>query len=181
MSYVNCYVLGQDVCVRLDYNATYGIVASEALRIACIRQTHSNPQRDISLLSSAYRLLSVIDGVTRMTHSLADDVDISALNKGELHVIVQGHFSTLSDHLLRHIAGYFSFTPNGTGTLQKLSRKFRKMFQSDLVWRNVITSYPFEGAGCDGTDEEEWCTYRITHGLPRYVLFIFDQRSIFLP
>ena len=167
LSYVNCHVLGHEVCVRLDYNATYGIVASEALRIACLRQTQSNPHRDLAVLSAAYRLLHVVDGTTHARYSLAGDVHVAAVNGRYLYVVVEGHFPTLPDHLLRHIAGYFSYHPAGMATLQKLTRKFRKMFQSDLVWRNVVTSYAFEGAGCDGTDEEEWCSYRVTHGLPR--------------
>ena len=64
-----------------------------------------------------------------------------------IHVVVEGTLSNLPNHLLILIAGFYSYSPKGMATLQKLSSKFKKLFQSDEVWQHVSNRYPYEGAG----------------------------------
>ena len=152
-------VLGDEFCVRLDPFATFGVVASEGLRIYLARRRGVGICRDL-------RIVYVKSGKGKR-HELADDVQ-SHHSTSVLTVVLEGKLPRMSDSDLIRIAEFYSVSADGMSTLQKLSRRFRRLFSSDVVWRNVAVTYPFEGAGSSGTDEEEWWAYRQLHTLPRF-------------
>jgi hypothetical protein len=151
-------VLGENVCVHLAPFATFGVVASEGLRVYLARRS-KGCRRDL-------RILYVRSGHGKR-HELADDVlpHHAALT---LTVVLEGQLPRLSDADLLRIAEFYSVGADGMATLQKLSRRFRALFTSDMAWRNVAVTFAFEGAGSSGTDEEEWYAYRQLHTLPRF-------------
>jgi hypothetical protein len=87
-----------------------------------------------------------------------------------VYIVVEGKMITrMSDTMLLKV---FSFIANGSQApraatpLHLVSRRFRRLIQSDTFWKNVEVRYPWAGTGVDGDELEEWLHYRAESGIP---------------
>lgn len=167
--HTNCLGTTYKIPLRLDEKPTWGWLASEAIRLA-LEQLESKSSLSVIDLFSSLRLLKVIS--SRLgTLNFGDEITREKLAKvasSIIYVIVEGPFSSLCEKLLSLIAEYYSDTAKETSKLSLLSRRFRLIFQADAIWKDIVINYMWSGGGVDGTEQEEWNTYRIESGLPYF-------------
>lgn len=165
----NCLGNIYKIAVQLDESPTWGWLASEAIRLSLIQLETKSSLSLIDLFSS-YRLLTV-SALYFGSFSLGDEITqdlISKLGSSTIYIIVEGPLSSLSENLLSSISQFNSNKARDIAKLCLLSRRFRLIFQSDEIWKDIDLKFKWSGGGVDGTEQEEWNAYRIESGLPYF-------------
>ena len=165
----NCLGNVYKIAVQLDESPTWGWLASEAIRLALIQLERKSSLSLLDLFSS-FRLLTVSSSYFG-SFSFGDEITrniISKLGTSTVYVIVEGPLSFLSENLLSIISQYYSDKARDISKLCLLSRRFRLFFQADGIWKDIDLKFKWCGGGVDGTEQEEWNTYRIESGLPYF-------------
>lgn len=170
-AFLNASCLGNlhRIAIRVDENPTWGWLASEAIRLALIQLERKSPLNLIDLLSSL-RLLNVSScqfGTFNFGNEITSDW-LLKIGSSIIHVIVEGPLPSLTEKLLICIARFYSDKARHIALLSLLNRKFRAIFQADAIWKDIEIKYKWSGGGVDGTEEQEWNSYRIESGLPYF-------------
>jgi F-box-like len=94
--------------------------------------------------------------------------DVYKLSGKIVEVVTQGQFPRLDTSILHHIQRFYSYDARDISRLHVVCRRFRLVFQTDEVWRNITVDHQWLGAGSEGSDEEIWNRYRRENGLPYF-------------
>lgn len=155
--------------LQLDEKPTWGCLASETIRLA-LEQLEIKSSLSLIDLFSSLRLLKVTSsrlGNVNFGEEITRE-KLAKLGSSVIYVIVEGPFSSLNEKLLLLIADFYANAAKEISKLTLLSRRFRLIFQADAVWKDIVINYIWSGGGVDGTEQEEWNTYRIESGLPYF-------------
>ena len=155
--------------LQLDEKPTWGCLASETIRLA-LEQLEIKSSLSLIDLFSSLRLLKVTSsrlGNVNFGEEITRE-KLAKLGSSVIYVIVEGPFSSLNEKLLLLIADFYANAAKEISKLTLLCRRFRLIFQADAVWKDIVINYIWSGGGVDGTEQEEWNTYRIESGLPYF-------------
>ena len=167
--HTSCLGNSYKIPLRLDDKPTWGCLASEAIRLA-LEQIEIKSSLSMIDLFSSLRLLKVTSSRLGTLH-FGEEITrekLAKLGSSVIYVIVEGPFSSLNEKLLLLMADFYANTAKEISILSLLSRRFRLIFQADAVWKDIVINYMWSGGGVDGTEQEEWNTYRIESGLPYF-------------
>ena len=167
--HTSCLGNSYKIPLRLDDKPTWGCLASEAIRLA-LEQIEIKSSLSMIDLFSSLRLLKVTSSRLGTLH-FGEEITrekLVKLGSSVIYVIVEGPFSSLNEKLLLLMADFYANTAKEISILSLLSRRFRLIFQADAVWKDIVINYMWSGGGVDGTEQEEWNTYRIESGLPYF-------------
>ena len=167
--HTSCLGNSYKIPLRLDDKPTWGCLASEAIRLA-LEQIEIKSSLSMIDLFSSLRLLKVTSSRLGTLH-FGEEITrekLVKLGSSVIYVIVEGPFSSLNEKLLLLIADFYANAAKEISKLTLLSRRFRLIFQADAVWKDIVINYMWSGGGVDGTEQEEWNTYRIESGLPYF-------------
>lgn len=165
----NCLGSLHRIAIRADESPTWGWFASEAIRLALMQLERKSPLNLIDLLSSL-RLLNVSScqfGILSFGDEITSDW-VSKIGSSTINVIVEGPLPSLTEKLLIYIARFYTDKARHIAVLSLLNRKFRAIFEADAIWKDIEIKYKWSGGGVDGTEQQEWNSYRIESGLPYF-------------
>lgn len=133
------------IAVELNENPTWGWLASEAIRLALIRRELETNLKAADLLDSL-TLLKVTSklGIFDLSDKITKN-KMNILGSSVVHVVMEGIFSSISSNLLAIITSYYSRKPGDIVKLSMLNKKFKSIFQSDAIWKDLEITYKWAG------------------------------------